>query len=307
MSSRLNTEIAGLKLTNPTMLAAGILGLSAATLKEAIKQGAGAVVTKSIGTQPRPGYTNPAVIQLDDYGLINAMGLPNPGAKAFATELRDLKQYGLSAPVIASVFGFTDNEFAQVAQILAKAGADAIELNVSCPHVEKTGSEIGQNPKLVTQVVRKVKNAITVPVIVKLTPNVADISEVAAAAAKAGADAVVAINTVRAMSIDIETARPILGNKIGGLSGRALKPLAVRCVYEIYEAVNVPVIGCGGVATWRDAVEFMLAGASAIQIGTTIASSGLGVFKSVCKGIEGYMHRNGFRSLKEIVGLSHRR
>lgn len=307
MSTRLTTEIASLKLTNPTMLAAGILGLSATTLKEAIKQGAGAVVTKSISLEPRSGYTNPAVVQLGDYGLLNAMGLPNPGAKDFATELKELKQNGLNAPVIASVFGFSENEFAKVAKILTKAGADAIELNVSCPHVEKTGSEIGQNPKLVSQVVRKVRNAITAPAIVKLTPNVADITEVATAAARAGADAIVAINTLRAMSIDIETARPILGNKIGGLSGRALKPVTVRCVYEIYEAVNVPVIGCGGVATWKDAVELMLAGASAVQIGTAVASNGLGVFKSVSKGIDAYMHRNGFRSLKEIVGLSHRR
>jgi dihydroorotate dehydrogenase (NAD+) catalytic subunit len=144
-------------------------------------------------------------------------------------------------------------------------------------------------------------------VLVKLTPNVADITEVATATARAGADAVVAINTIRAMSIDIETARPILGNKIGGLSGRALKPVAVRCIYEIYEAVNVPVIGCGGVATWQDAVELMLAGASAVQIGTAVAPEGLGVFKSVCKGIDAYMHHKDFRSLKEVVGLSHRR
>ena len=307
MSSRLTTEIASLRLTNPTMLAAGILGLSAATLKEAVKQGAGAVVTKSIGLEPRSGYTNPAVVQLGDYGLLNAMGLPNPGAKNFATELRELKQDGLNAPVIASVFGFSENEFAKVARILAKAGADAIELNVSCPHVERTGSEIGQNPRLVLQVVKKVKSAIRVPVIVKLTPNTADIIEVAMAAARAGADAVVAINTIRAMSIDIETARPILGNKTGGLSGRVLKPVAVRCIYEIYEAVNVPVIGCGGVASWQDAVELMLAGASAVQIGTAVASEGLGIFKSVCKGIDAYMHRKGFRSLKEVVGLSHRR
>lgn len=307
MSNRLTTEIAGLKLANPTMLAAGILGLSAATLKEAIKQGAGAVVTKSIGIEPRSGYTNPAVVQLDDYALLNAMGLPNPGAKNFAAELRELKQSELSAPIIASTFGFSEDEYAKVAKILTKAGADAIELNVSCPHVKKTGSEIGQDPKLVSQVVKKVKNAITTPVIVKLTPNVADLVEVATAAAGAGADAIVAINTLRAMSIDVETAHPTLGNKIGGLSGPALKPVAVRCVYEIYEAVNVPIIGCGGVASWKDAVEFMLAGASAVQIGTAVSSEGLGIFKSVCKGIDAYMHRNGFRSLKEIVGLSHRR
>src|SRR3972149_1476137 len=211
----------------------------------------------------------------------------------------------LSNPTMLAegILGLSAEEFAEAANILAKAGADAVELNVSCPHVRKTGSEIGQSANLVSQVVKQVKNAISDPVIVKLTPNVRDIAEIAVAAAKAGADAVAAINTVRAMAIDVETARPILANKIGGLSGRAVKPIAVRCVYEIYEAVNVPIIGCGGVASWPDAVEFMLAGASAVQVGTAIASEGLGVFKSVCKGIDAYLHDNGLKSVREIVGL----
>jgi len=307
MSSRLAVELAGLKLSNPTMLAAGILGLSAASLREAIKQGAGAVVSKSVCLESRSGYCNPAVFQLDNCGLLNAMGLPNPGAKHFAQEIRDFKKDESNAPIIASVFGFSADEFAEAAQILVKGGADAVELNVSCPHVKKTGSEIGQRPRLVSEVVRSVKGAVERPVFVKLTPNVADIAEVAEAAVGAGADAIVAINTVRSMAIDIETAYPVLANKTGGLSGSALKPIAVRCVYQIYEAVKVPVVGCGGIATWQDAVEFMLAGASAVQIGTAIASQGLGVFRSVSNGIDRYVHDKGFRSLKEIVGLSHRR
>ena len=307
MPNRLATEIAELQLRNPTILAAGILGLSTATLREAIKQGAGAAVTKSISLKPRQGYANPAVVQIDNCSLLNAMGLPNPGAKYFAKEIKQQKRQPPHAPIIASVFGFTPNEFAQTAQILTKAGADAIELNVSCPHVKKTGSEIGQNPNMVTKVVKQVKSAIEKPVIVKLTPNVADITEIARAAVKAGADAITATNTIRAMAIDIETHTPILANKIGGLSGQAVKPIAVRCVYEIYEAVNVPIIGCGGVTTWQDAVEFMLAGASAIQIGTAIASGGLGVFKSVTKGTDAYLRDKNFRSVKEIIGLSHRR
>ena len=306
MSSRLTVEIAGLRLSNPTMLAAGILGLSAATLEEAVRQGAGAVVTKSVSLKPRLGYANPAVVQIDNCGLLNAIGLPNPGARYFADEIKELKKGGINAPIIASVFGFSADEFAEAAKILAKTGADAVELNVSCPHVKKTGSEIGQNPDIVSQVVKQVKSATAKPVIVKLTPNLADIVEVALAAVEARADALAAINTVRAMAIDIETAHPILANKIGGLSGQAVKPIAVRCVYEIYEAVNVPIIGCGGIATWQDAVEFMLAGASAVQIGTAIASEGLSVFKSVTKGIDAYLRDKGFRSVKEIVGLSHR-
>lgn len=306
MSTRLAVEIAGLKLPNPTMLAAGILGLSSESLLEASENGAGAVVTKSVSLESRVGYGNPAVVQVD-CGLLNAIGLANPGADYFAEEMQDLKKKGLRVPLVASVFGFSEEEFAQAARILVEAGVDAVELNVSCPHVEKTGSEIGQDPILVREVVRAVKKTVDSPVIVKLTPNVADIVEVAEAAVKAGADAVAAINTVRAMAIDVETAQPVLANRIGGLSGSAIKPIAVRCVYEIYDAVKVPVIGCGGVAGWLDAAEFMLAGASAVQIGTAVASEGLGVFKSVTKGIDSYIRKNGFRSVREIVGLSHRR
>jgi dihydroorotate dehydrogenase (NAD+) catalytic subunit len=304
--NQLEVEVAGLKLPNPTMLAAGILGLSGALLLEAVDKGAGAVVTKSIGVNPRSGYANPSVVQVK-CGLLNAMGLPNQGSEYFTEQIRELKKDGLDVPIIASVFGFSADEFAKSANLLTIAGADAIELNVSCPHVEKTGSEIGQSPALVREVVRQVRKTVEKPVIVKLTPNVADIVEVAQAAVDAGADAVTAINTVRAMAIDIETAQPILANKVGGLSGSAIKPVAVRCVYEIYNAVDVPIIGCGGVTNWRDAVELLLAGASTIQIGTAIASEGLGVFKSITKGIELYLRKKGFRSVKEIVGLSHHR
>jgi len=166
-------------------------------------------------------------------------------------------------------------------------------LNVSCPHVEKTGAEIGQSPQLVAEIVKKVKDKVDKPVFAKLTPNVANIAEVTKAATEAGADAITAINTVKAMAIDVETARPILANKIGGLSGTAIKPIAVRCVYEVYREVDVPVIGCGGISTWRDAVEFMLAGASAVQIGTAIAFNGPDVFKSVTKGVTHTLKREG--------------
>jgi len=303
MSSRLAIEIAGLKLANPTMLASGILGLSGLTLKRVVDAGAGAVVTKSVGLEPREGYPNPTVVQAE-CGLLNAVGLPNPGVHYFSEEIREAKELGV--PIIVSVYGFSSEEFAEAARVAVEAGADAIELNVSCPHVEKTGAEIGQSPRLVAEIVKKVKGRVDKPVFAKLTPNVADIAKVAKAAAEAGADAIATINTVRAMTIDVETTRPILANKIGGLSGTAIKPIAVRCVYEVYREVDVPVIGCGGISTWRDAVEFMLAGASAVQIGTAIAFNGLDVFKSVTKGVDAYLKKRGFRSVKEIVGLSHR-
>jgi dihydroorotate dehydrogenase (NAD+) catalytic subunit len=287
------------------MLAAGILGMTGASLIEAIDKGAGAVVTKSVGLKPQEGYHNPAVAHVD-CGLLNAMGLPNPGVHEFVEEIRELKQARAHVPVIVSVYGFSAEEFAETARVAAKAGADAIELNVSCPHVKKTGSEIGQNPSLVAEVVKKVKAVVDKPAIVKLTPNVSDIVEVAEVGVKAGADAVTAINTLRAMAIDVETAHSSLANRIGGLSGPAIKPVAVRCVYELYEEVNVPIIGCGGVNTWRDAVEFMMAGASAVQIGTAVASKGLGVFKSVAYGMDSFLKRKGFGSVKDLVGLSHR-
>jgi len=301
MSRRLATEIAGLKLANPTMLAAGILGLTGSSLRSVVEAGAGAVVTKSLGLKPREGYPNPTVVQVD-CGLLNAMGLPNPGVRHFGEEIREVKE--TRVPVIVSIYAFSSEEFAKAAEVAVDVGADALELNVSCPHVEETGAEIGSDPELVAKVVRKVKNEIDKPVFVKLTPNVANIVEAAKMAVEAGADAITAINTVRAMAIEIETTRPLLANKIGGLSGPAIKPIAVRSVYEIYREVDVPVIGCGGITDWRDAVEFMLAGASAVQIGTAIAFKGLEVFKSVTTGIDSYVRKKGFESTKDIVGLA---
>jgi len=301
MSRRLTTEIAGLKLANPTMLAAGVLGLTGPSLRKVVEAGAGAVVTKSLGLKPREGYPNPTVVQVD-CGLLNAMGLPNPGVRHFGEEIKEVKE--TKVPVIVSIYGFSSEDFTKAAEVAVNEGADALELNLSCPHVEETGAEIGSNPELVAEVVRKVKNKVDRPAFVKLTPNVANIARVAKAAVEAGADAITAINTVRAMAIEIETTRPLLANKIGGLSGPATKPIAVRCVYEIYREVDVPVIGCGGITSWRDAVEFMLAGASAVQIGTAIAFKGLGIFKSVTKGIDAYVKKKGFRSVREIVGLA---
>jgi len=301
MSRRLLTEIAGLKLANPTMLAAGVLGLTGSSLMRVVEAGAGAVVTKSLGLKPREGYPNPTVIQVN-CGLLNAIGLPNPGIRHFGEDIKEVKEK--KVPVVVSIYGFSSEDFARAAKSAVEVGADALELNVSCPHVEETGAEIGSDPELVTQVVREVKNTVDKPVFVKLTPNVANIVEVAKAAVETGADAITAINTVRAMAIEIETTRPLLANKIGGLSGSAIKPVAVRCVYEIYRHVDVPVIGCGGITDWRDAVEFMLAGASAVQIGTAIAFKGLEVFKSVTKGIDTYVKKKRLGNAKEIVGLA---
>jgi len=303
MISRLAVEIASLQLTNPTMLAAGILGMSGLTLNQVVEAGAGAVVTKSLGLKPRRGYPNPTVVQVEG-GLLNAMGLPNPGVEHFAREIKSLDPLG--APMIVSIYASTPKEFGLLAKKALNTGAKGLELNVSCPHAKGVGAEVGQDSKLVKEIVREVKRSVEAPILVKLTPNVADITELAKAAEKGGADAITAINTVRAMAINIETAKPILGNKVGGLSGPAVKPIAIRCVYEIYETVEIPIVGCGGVTTWQDAVEFMQAGASAVQVGTAIATRGLAVFKEIIYGVEAFMKRKKIGNVKEIVGLSHR-
>jgi dihydroorotate dehydrogenase (NAD+) catalytic subunit len=300
----LKIRIAGLELRNPTALASGILGYSAASLQSISEAGAGAVVTKSVGLTPRIGYPNPTVVQAK-CGLINAMGLPNPGIAEYVHEIR-LAKTVLTIPLIVSIYGFSAEEYANTAQKAAEAGADAIELNVSCPHVKDTGSEIGQTPALLAKIVKKVKATVRKPVIAKLSPNVTNIVEVAQAAVEAGADALTAINTVRAIAINAETTQPILSNKRGGLSGPAIKPIALRCVYDIYEKVKTPIIGCGGITNWRDAVEFLLAGASAVQIGTAIALKNPDVFKAINRGTNAYLKKKKIRSVKEIVGLAHK-
>jgi len=287
------------------MLASGILGYSAEMFKHIEKGGAAAVVTKSVGLKPRSGYVNPTVVQVD-CGLINAMGLPNSGIEEFADEIRAAKDV-LTIPLIVSVFGFSSEEYAKVAERAVAVGADAVELNASCPHVKQTGSEIGQDPRILADVVRRVRKTVNKPVFVKLSPNVTNITDIAETAVKAGAGALTVMNTVKAMSIDTETAMPILGNRVGGLSGESVKPIAIRNVYDIYEKVKTPIIGCGGIDDWQDAVEFLLAGASAVQIGTAVATEGPRVFMAVAKGIDSYMTKKHFRSVKEIVGLSHRK
>ena len=294
-----------MQLGNPVILASGILGYSAESLSRVEKGGAGAVVSKSIGMEPRFGYANPTVVQAES-GLINAMGLPNPGIGIYSEEIKYCKTI-LKVPLIVSVFGYSAEEYSFVAKKAVEAGADAVELNVSCPHVKQTGAEIGQSSRLLSEVVEKVKAVINKPVIVKLSPNVTDITVLAKVAVEAGADALTAVNTLKAMAIDPETTKPILSNIKGGLSGAAIKPVALRCVYDIREQLpDVPIIGCGGIMDWRDAVEFMLAGASAVQIGTAIASEDTNVFQAINKGIESYIRKKDFRSVKEIVNLAHR-
>ncbi|MFA4645841.1 dihydroorotate dehydrogenase [Pyrococcus kukulkanii] len=295
----LETEILGLKMKNPLILASGVVDMTPELLKRAHREGAGAVVTKSIGKEPRKGYENPTIVELP-YGLINAMGLPNPGWEAF---LEEFKKEKFGFPIIVSIFGGTPEEFAFLADKLQEV-ADAFELNLSCPHAKGYGMEIGQDPDNVYEVVKAVKDVTERPVIAKLTPNTNDIVKLGLAAEKAGADAVSAINTLKAIAIDIYAKRPILSNKVGGYSGPGVKPIALRAVYDLARALDIPIIGMGGITTWQDAIEFLLAGASALQIGTAVYLRGFSVFKEIAQGIENYLKEEGFKSVREIVGLA---
>jgi dihydroorotate dehydrogenase (NAD+) catalytic subunit len=298
----LKTRIAGLELKNPTILASGILGQTGESLLRVVNEGgAGAVTTKSIGLEGRPGNGNPCVAEVE-YGLLNAMGLPNPGIDEFGKELK-LVLKG-KVPVIGSIFAGEPRDFSKLAVKMEKFGAHAIELNLSCPHAEKYGLEVGADPTSVEEIVAGVKSSVKVPVLAKLSPMVPDIGYLAEVVEDAGGDGIVAINTIRAMKIDTELRMPVLKNKVGGLSGPSLKPVGVRCVYEISSRVKIPVIGAGGICTGQDALEYIMAGASAVQIGSGVRLRGMDVFKKVCQELEDYMNRRGYRSLSEFVGIA---
>lgn len=292
----------GLRLRNPTMLASGVLDETAATMVEVARAGAGAVVTKSVGRSPREGHANPCVVELE-VGLLNAMGLPNPGIEYFSDEVKAVKNEGVT--VVGSVIGGSEDELADVAALMAAAGADAVELNLSCPHAKGLGTEIGSTPEDVERVCRKVRDLVKVPLFAKLTPNTSSISDLAKAAERGGADAVVAINTLKGMAISPEAKLPILANRFGGLSGPAIRPVGVRCVYEIYDAVEIPVIGVGGISTGRDALEYIMAGARAIQVGTAVWTRGPVVFKSICEEISRFMDEYGYSKVGDMVGVAH--
>jgi dihydroorotate dehydrogenase (NAD+) catalytic subunit len=297
----LSVEFAGIKLPNPTILASGILGVSGEILVRVSRAGAGAVVSKSFNRKGREGYRNPAFIEVPG-GFLNALGIPNPGMEEMRQEVETATKQGV--PVIASVFGFDSEEFAESAAMGEKGGAIAIELNVSCPHVKEVGVEIGQRPEVVAEVTQAVKSRVRVPVFVKLSPNVTDITEVAKAAETSGADGITAINTMLGTAVDVDSSFPILGGVLGGLSGPAIHPIALRAVYQIRRAVRIPIIGVGGIEDWKGAVQMMMAGASAVQIGSAITTKGLGVFREVTAGIGKFLDRKGYSSVREIVSMA---
>lgn len=293
-----------LSLANPVMTASGTFGNGIEYQKVFDIQRLGAIVSKAITRRPRRGNVQPRIAETAA-GMINSIGLQNIGISAIIRDVAPVWETW-DVPVIANIAGETVGDYAELASRLdGVAGVSAIELNVSCPNVE-SGLEFGVDPDAANEVTNAVRRRTGLPLIVKLTPNVTDIRAVASAVVDGGADALTLINTYPAMSIDVRNRRPALGWGSGGMSGPALKPIAVRLVYLVSQAVDVPVIGCGGITTGEDAVEFLLAGASAVQVGTATFRNPRAAL-DVLEGIEAYMRDEGVEDVASLIGAAHPR
>ena len=299
---KLSVDIDEITLRNPTMLASGILGISQSIFERLYDENIGGIVTKSISVEPMKGYPNPTIIPLSGGSYLNAVGLSNPGVNAFSEELSQNK----NIPIFISLVGSSEKDFAKMIRVFDSLNIIGYEINLSCPHVSKMGMEVGDDPEAVSKIVSTARKNTKKPISVKVGVGSVDVIELARTAIDAGANIITAINTLRAMSIDVETMMPILSNRIGGLSGTAIKPIGIRCVYEISKNLKVPVIGCGGISTWQDVVEYMLAGASAVQIGSVLGSAGPRIFNSITKDLKKYIERKGIMKISEIVGIAHK-
>ncbi len=294
----------GLLLANPVMTASGTFGYGTEYNHTFDIQRLGAIVCKGTTLEARAGNPQPRLVETAS-GLLNSIGLQNIGVNALIKEKAPLWATW-RVPVIVNIAGETINDYAQLArQLDGVAGISAIEVNISCPNIKAGGAEFGVNPQSAAEVTATVKAATSLPVLVKLTPNTSDIAKVAMAVAEAGADAISLINTLKGMAIDITSRRPQLGNTTGGLSGPAIKPVALYMVYEVAGAVEVPVIGYGGITTATDAIEFIMAGASAIQVGTASFANPQAPL-DVLEGIEQFMKDRGINNLTELIGVARR-
>ena len=297
----LSVKIGRKKIKNPIIIASGVLGNKPSLYLRAWQQGAGSIVTKTFTYEARSGYKTPIIIKID-CGYINAVGLENPGIGGIKDTIRFLKKNNVN--FIVSIAGKDHKEFLKLAEKAYNSGADSIELNMSCPHAKRLGLELGVDPDIVKKIVRTIKDTLDIEVFPKFGyfPNIVQVAKLAEIA---GADGVVAINTIRSMKIDIWIKKPILSNKFGGLSGPAIHPISVATIYSLYEVLDIPIIASGGVWNWEDAIEFFLAGATAVQIGSIIGERGLNVIQEILEGIEKYLEQQNHSSIKEIVGLAH--
>lgn len=293
-------KIAGIELKNPVMTASGTFGSGAEYSEFVDLNELGAVVTKGVANVAWPGNPTPRIAEIHS-GMMNAIGLQNPGMEVFCErDLPYLQQF--DTKVIVNVCGHTPEEYLAVVERLADEPADMLEINISCPNVNANFLAFGQDPKHVEELTAQIKKIAKQPVIMKLTPNVTDIAEIARAAEAGGADAVSLINTLTGMKIDINRRTFALANKTGGVSGPCVKPIAVRMVYQVAQAVNIPIIGMGGIQNAEDALEFIMAGATAVSIGTANFTNPYATIETI-RGIEAYMERNKIEDIRELIGV----
>lgn len=297
--AELSVNIAGVSFKNPVIPASGTFGYGREYAKFYDIGRLGGISVKGTTLERRDGNPPPRVAETPS-GMLNSVGLQNPGVEHF---IREEIPYihGAGTKIIANIAGSTPEDYAEMARRLDDTDVDMIELNISCPNVKCGGAAFGTDPKVAGGITRLVKDATSKPVMVKLTPNVTDIALMAKAVEAEGADAVSLINTLLGMRIDIKTRRPVLKNNVGGLSGPAVFPVAVRMVWQVANAVSIPVVGMGGIATWQDAVEMMMAGASAIQVGAALFTNPYAPIE-IIDGLNRYLDENGIASVNEIVG-----
>ncbi len=294
----------GLRLANPVMMASGTCGYADGDNCLCDIRRLGAVVCKGTTLEPRRGNIQPRIVETQD-GMLNSVGLQNIGIEALIKEKAPVWAEW-KVPVIVNIAGATIEEYAEIAARLNRiVGISALELNISCPNVKEGGAEFGACAESAAKVTAAVRKATTLPLMVKLTPNTGDIAAIARAVADAGADAVSLINTLKAMAIDIEKRKPLLGNVSGGLSGPAIKPVALAMVYEVAEAIDLPVVGCGGIVTADDALEFIMAGASAVQVGTAALVNPRAPL-DILEGIERFMAEKGIDDINRLIGAARR-
>jgi len=296
----LAVEVAGLKLRNPVMPASGTFGYGQEFAPYLDLQRLGAIVTKGLSLKPKAGNPMPRIAETTS-GMLNAIGLQNVGVDAFVTDkTRDYRE--LDTPVIANFFGNTLDEYGEVARRLADVPeVAAVELNISCPNVKQGGIVFGTDPRAAAEVVTLVRRQLSKPLIVKLTPNVTDITVIARAVEEAGADAISCINTITGMAVDIRTRQPKIANRTGGLSGPAIRPIAVRMVHQVVQAVRIPVIGIGGIMTASDALEFLIVGARAVQVGTANFVDPAAML-AIIDGIEAFLIEEGLNDVNQVIG-----
>ena len=300
MSNSMEVMIAGVTLKNPVTTASGTFGFGREYSKFVDLNLLGAITVKGISDEAWKGNPTPRIVETRS-GMINSIGLQNPGVKHFVeSDIPFLRQY--DTKIIVNICGHTLAQYCSVAEQLSDSDVDLLEMNISCPNVEEGGLSFGTDPRIVERVVTAVRRFSSQPLIVKLSPEVTDITEIAKAAVSGGADAISLINTLRGMKIDIFNRKAILANKIGGYSGPGIMPIAVRMVYEVCKAVNVPVIGMGGISSFEDALEFIMAGANAIAVGTANFNNPYATVE-IIEGIQKYMIANNISSIEEIRGI----